>query len=72
MIDYFISFFNNKHEEKLRKQKRCKQPNLFLLCLDNAEKIIENDKKEFLEFLADLNESCQDLRIIVTSNIDMG
>lgn len=45
---------------------------MFLLCLDNADKIIDEDKDEFVAFLADLNDYCEDLHIFVTSNITMG
>ena len=45
---------------------------LFLLCLDNAEKIIDSDKGAFLDFIEDLHEECPNLRIIVTSDFSMG
>ena len=58
MIIYFISFFNNKQEESLKKKKKHGARDLFLLCLDNAENIIENDKENFLNFLEELHEEC--------------
>ena len=58
MVIYFISFFNNKQEELLKKKKKHGAHDLFLLCLDNAENIIENDKENFLDFLEILHEEC--------------
>ena len=56
MVDYFINFFKNNQEQKLKKQEKCTQNKLsdshFLLCLDNAEEIILNDREEFVQFLA--------------------
>ena len=77
MIEYIVSFFNNKQEEKLKKMKHVTQDgnqkeHLFLLCLDNVEEIISNDKDEFTKFLGELYDSCPRIRIIVTSFRDIG
>lgn len=73
MIAYFISFFNNKQEEKLKKSSKLSgEQHLFLLCLDNAEKILENDREEFLDFLEELYDSCPDIRVIITSDCAIG
>ena len=47
---------------------------MFLMCLDNANQLIEHDRSEFFYFLATLYDDCPNLRLIVTSDrwIDFG
>ena len=45
---------------------------MWLLCLDNAEEIIENDNREFLTFLSELFDHCPAVNMIVTSIKDIG
>ena len=76
LIEYLTSFFNNEQDEPLKKKKPrsvgSETKQLFLLCLDNAEEIILNDKDEFTKFLAYLYDNCPNIRIIVTSYRDIG
>ena len=38
-----------------------------LLFLDNATRLIEEDKENFKKFLTDLHDECPNLKVIVTS-----
>ncbi len=40
----------------------------FLLCLDNADMAIKYDIDEFLNFLEEMYDECQNLYIVVTSS----
>ena len=78
MIDYIVSFFNCKQDEKLLKKNKHSESNnqkkesMFLVCLDNVEEIISNDRIEFLKYMGELYDSCNRVRIIVTSFRDIG
>ena len=76
MIDFLVSFFNMHHEYKTKKELNKgaskNKDQLFLICLDNACQVIEHVKEEFLHFLAHLYDECKNLRVIVTSNRDIG
>lgn len=45
---------------------------LFLLCLDNVERVIKHDRDEFRKLLANFYDSCPNLKIILTSCRDIG
>ena len=76
MIEYLINYFNNKIEQKFKKEtkfgKNKNQDSLFLLCIDNCSLLIEDDKEEFVYILSELYDECPRLRIIVTSCRDFG
>ena len=70
MIEYIKTFFNFKQPEKLLKNKYSStnfHEKLVLLCLDNAEDVIQNDNYEFLNFLSELYDECDNLKVLVTT-----
>jgi len=44
----------------------------FLLCIDNAEEIIEHDGKRFKQLVARIINECTNLSIIITSRKNLG
>ena len=59
MTSYFISFINNKQSEILiKKKKKSSKDGPFMLCLDNADEIIDNDKVKFQKYLQHLHQEC--------------
>lgn len=74
MIDYIVSFFNCNSEKLLKKKysESNQKESMFLICLDNVEEIISNDKTEFTKYLGELYDNCNRVRIIVTSFRDIG
>ena len=66
-----LDFFSYKSDKVLRKSKHVSQRNtksLFLLCLDNIEKMdSEGDEESLKVFLTELYDECPCLRILLTS-----
>ena len=56
LCDYLIEFFNYERDEPLKKKSlvstESSKKKLFLLCLNDVEDIVLNDKDEFKKFLA--------------------
>ena len=75
MLDFFIDIFNHNSPYKFKTEVKYKDRNLhaniktkkFLLCFDNAEDLIEVEKKEFKHFVLKLIHSCTNLQVIITS-----
>jgi len=74
-INFIVNFFNLTTEFKLKKVEKHLDRNLllnerskkFLVCLDNAEDLIEVKREEFKTVLKRLLNSCPYLQIIITS-----
>lgn len=78
MIEYLRRFFNKKLSTSYRFKKEKSKGNnsaqnqLFLICLDNVSTLIEHNREEFVQFLSLMYNECPNLRIIITSNSDIG
>lgn len=74
-IDFFVDFFNQNTSYVLKSCDRYNDRDLFknetakkfLVCLDNAEELIEYKQSEFKQLLKKLLNSCPYLQILITS-----
>ena len=42
------------------------------MCLDDAEDVIMDDREGFADFISECKDACENLRIIITSNKNVG
>ena len=73
-IEWLIDFFKRKDPKEdfkdFKRQKYCPNETIprYLLCLDNAEELIENSSGEFKNFVSSLQENCPLLNILITAS----
>jgi len=75
LINFFVDFFNNDTDFTMKRSLRYPGRDLFkndyakkyLICLDNAEALIDAKKDEFRALLKTLLSQCPHLQIMITS-----
>ena len=65
-------FFNLKYDFKKKSgDVSTKKGGRFLLCIDQADALIENDIVKFEKFLSQMTRQCKNLKIVVAAATDM-
>ena len=66
-----VDFFNLKYDVKRKGDRSLRKNGRFLLCLDQADSLLEHDEVKFEKFLSHMTRQCQHLKIVVAAAINM-